>query len=162
MIAHQWWPGKVFPRRRFGVETLRAPSLPLVTPPLGFPRYRAPEGALKRGGKRHTRRETEGGSRGQRRSRRATDGARAFRAPFGVFAVPFLFPRTLLIAHQWWPRDAWDTAHHRGEQRDTEAYTMQGNRRLVQIFGVRWRTPKRTLRDWGVPLRGRSWISWTS
>ena len=31
------------------METLRAPSLPLVAPPLGFPRYRAPEGALKRG-----------------------------------------------------------------------------------------------------------------
>ena len=41
--------GEVFPRRRFGVETLRAPSFPLVAPPLGFPRYRAPEGALKRG-----------------------------------------------------------------------------------------------------------------
>ena len=39
--------GEVLPRRRFGVETRRAPSLPLVAPPLGFPRYRAPEGALK-------------------------------------------------------------------------------------------------------------------
>ena len=41
--------GEVLPRRRSCVETLRAPSLPLVAPPLGFPRYRAPEGALKRG-----------------------------------------------------------------------------------------------------------------
>ena len=39
--------GEVLPRRRSCVETLRAPSLPLVAPPLGFPRYRAPEGALK-------------------------------------------------------------------------------------------------------------------
>ena len=31
----------VFPQRRFGVETWRAPSLPSVAPPLGFPRYRA-------------------------------------------------------------------------------------------------------------------------
>ena len=30
-----------FPQRRFCVETLRAPSFPLVTPSLGFPRYRA-------------------------------------------------------------------------------------------------------------------------
>ena len=35
--------GEVFPRRRFGEETQRAPSLPLVTPPLGFPRYCVPE-----------------------------------------------------------------------------------------------------------------------
>ena len=39
--------GEVLPQRRSCVETLRAPSLPLVAPPLGFPRYRAPEGALK-------------------------------------------------------------------------------------------------------------------
>ncbi len=31
--------GEVLPRRRSCVETLRAPSLPLVAPPLGFPRY---------------------------------------------------------------------------------------------------------------------------
>ena len=37
---------QVLPRRRSCVETRRAPSLPLVAPPLGFPRYRAPEGAL--------------------------------------------------------------------------------------------------------------------
>ena len=37
-----------------------------------------------------TRRETEGGGRGQRQSRRATDGARAFRAHYCVFAVPLL------------------------------------------------------------------------
>ena len=37
----------VFPRRRFGVETLRAPSLPLVAPPLGFPRHRALNGGLE-------------------------------------------------------------------------------------------------------------------
>ena len=40
-------PGEVLPRRQSCVETRRAPSLPLVAPPLGFPRYRAPEGALK-------------------------------------------------------------------------------------------------------------------
>ena len=35
------------------------------------------------------RRETEGGGRGQRRSRRATDGAQVFRASPCVFAVLF-------------------------------------------------------------------------
>ena len=39
---------EVLPRRRSCVETQRAPSLPLIAPPLGFPRYRAPKGALKR------------------------------------------------------------------------------------------------------------------
>ena len=38
--------GEVLPQRRSCVETRRAPSLPLVAPPLGFPRYRAPEGTL--------------------------------------------------------------------------------------------------------------------
>ena len=38
---------EVFPRRRFSVETLRAPSLPLVTSPLGFPRYRVLKGSLE-------------------------------------------------------------------------------------------------------------------
>ena len=38
---------QVLPRRRSCVETRRAPSLPLVAPPLGFPRYRAPEGGLE-------------------------------------------------------------------------------------------------------------------
>ena len=37
--------GEVLPRRRFCVETRRAPSLLSVAPPLKFPRYRAPKGA---------------------------------------------------------------------------------------------------------------------
>ena len=99
--------GKWRPQRRFCVETLRAPSLPLVAPPLGFPRYRAKGVANARPGERSvqaqrakpstatkrpceatdgvpekaTRRETEGGGRGQRRSRRATDGARSGSRP---------------------------------------------------------------------------------
>ena len=111
--------GEVFPRRRSCVETLRAPSFPLVTPPLGFPRYRAPEGALKGElgsleawrlrslallvglrptprpfffRKGDTRRETEGGGRGQRRSRRATDGARDVSRPQLRLCGPSLFP----------------------------------------------------------------------
>ena len=52
--------GEVLPRRRFGVETRRAPSLLLVAPPLGFPRYRAPEGALKK-----TRRTKRAGTKWQ-------------------------------------------------------------------------------------------------
>ena len=115
-MLEQYCPGKVFPQRRSCVETLRAPSLPLIAPPLRFPRYCAPEGALKGGlgsleawrlgslvllvGHYPTprllisRRETEGGGRGQRRSRRATDGARSgSRLPSRLCGLP----RTLLM-----------------------------------------------------------------
>ena len=48
--------GKWRPQRRFCVETRRAPSLPLVAPPLGFPRYRAKGVANARPGERRTER----------------------------------------------------------------------------------------------------------
>ena len=48
--------GEVLPQRRSCVETLRAPSLPLVAPPLGFPRYRAKGVANARPGERRTER----------------------------------------------------------------------------------------------------------
>ena len=100
-------------RRRSCVETLRAPSLPLVAPPLGFPRYRAkgaasaapengerkterPYGATDGVPEKATRRETEGGGRGQRRSRRATDGARSGSRLTLRLRGPH-FPRTVLV-----------------------------------------------------------------
>ena len=82
-----WFPGRVLPCTIYYEDTARGG--------LGVRAHGSLEAwRVVRGGGRpvpytiRTGRETEGGGRGQRRSRRATDGAQAVRAHPCVFAVP--------------------------------------------------------------------------